>query len=93
MRKPLVHGEPVSSRAARSMGTTMPMTFGYHCEECEEAMWSTAPRGELEWLRNREHVAREVAKHVQGGLDTWITEGLDFLDRHGGHSVVLTRRS
>ncbi|MBC5804275.1 MAG: hypothetical protein GIX03_15015 [Candidatus Eremiobacteraeota bacterium] len=55
------------------------MTFGYHCEECEEAVWSTAPRGELEWLCNREHVAREVAKHVQGGLAT-------------GHNLLLTRR-
>ncbi len=68
------------------------MTFGYHCEECEEALWPVAPRNELEWLRRREHVAREVARHVQGGLDTWIVEGLDFLDRHSGHSVVLTRK-
>jgi len=46
----------------------------------------------LTWLRNREHVVREVANHVQAGLDTWITEGLEFLDRHSGHSVILTRR-
>jgi hypothetical protein len=29
---------------------------------------------------------------VQGGLDTWLTEGLEFLDRHAGHSVILTRK-
>jgi len=74
------------------VGTTTGMTYGYHCEECEEAVWPATSRGELEWLRAREHVAREVAAHVQGGLDTWIAEGLEFLERHRGHSVVLTRR-
>lgn len=34
----------------------------------------------------------EVAKHVSGGLDGWIVEGLDFLDKHEGHSVVVTQR-
>jgi len=68
------------------------MRFGYHCEECEEAVWPAAPRAELDWLRNREHVVREVAGHVQSGLDSWIVEGLEFLSRHTGHSIVLTRR-
>jgi hypothetical protein len=55
------------------------MTYGYHCEECEDA-------------RNREHVVREVAAHVSGGLDTWMMESLAFLDRHSGHSIVITSR-
>ena len=67
--------------------------YGYHCEECEEAIWPVAPRAELAWLKDREHVAREVARHTQAGLDTWISEGLDFLDRHTGHSVIITSRS
>jgi hypothetical protein len=68
------------------------MRYGYQCEECEEAVWPATTRAELQWLKNRVHVAREVAQHVQGGLDLWISEGLDFLDRHGAHSVVLVRK-
>jgi len=68
------------------------MQYGYHCEECEEAVWPAAPRSELQWLKDRAHVVREVAKHVQGGLDTWISEGMAFLERHHGHSVFVTRR-
>ncbi len=68
------------------------MRFGYHCEECEEATWPATTRTELAWLLNREHVVREVAQHVQAGLDTWIDESLEFLSRHAGHSVIITRR-
>jgi hypothetical protein len=68
------------------------VSYGYHCEECEEAIWPATTRAELAWLRDRQHVVREVARHVQAGLDTWIVEGLEFLDRHAGHSIVLTRR-
>ncbi len=68
------------------------MTYGYQCEECEEAVWPATTRVELQWLRDRAHVAREVARHVQGGLDTWMVEGLDFLERHAGHSVIVTSR-
>jgi methionyl-tRNA synthetase len=68
------------------------MKYGYHCEECEEAIWPATPRGELVWLRNKQHVVREVAQHVQSGLDSWMTEALEFLDRHSGHSVVIVRR-
>ncbi len=68
------------------------MKYGYHCEECEDAIWPATTRSELAWLRNREHVVREVANHVSGGLDTWMMEALDFLNRHSGHSIVLTRR-
>jgi antibiotic biosynthesis monooxygenase (ABM) superfamily enzyme len=68
------------------------MTYGYHCEECEDAIWPPTSRSELAWLKSREHVVREVASHTQAGLDTWMMEALAFLDRHSGHSVVLTRR-
>jgi methionyl-tRNA synthetase len=68
------------------------MRYGYQCEECEEAVRPATTRAELQWLRQREHVVREVAQHVQAGLDMWIAEGLEFLDRHRGHSVVLVRR-
>ncbi len=69
------------------------MQFGYQCEECEEAIWPATTRAELTWLRNRRHVVREVLKHVSGGLDTWITEGIGFLNDHDGHSVVIVSRS
>ena len=68
------------------------MQYGYHCEECEDAIWPAAPRSELQWLRDREHVVREVARHVNAGLDTWITEGLAFLARHARHSIVMVRK-
>lgn len=66
--------------------------FGYHCEECEQTVWPAAPRPELAWLKDRQHILREVARHVQAGLDTWMTQGLDFLDNHTGHSVTISRR-
>jgi methionyl-tRNA synthetase len=69
------------------------MQYGYHCEECKETVWPAAPRVELQWLKDRQHVVREVAKHAHGGLDTWITEGLAFLDEHQAHSVYLTRKA
>ncbi len=68
------------------------MRFGYHCEECEEAIWPATTRSELLWLMNREHIVREVAQHVQAGLDTWIDDGLEFLAHHSGHSIVLSSR-
>ncbi len=68
------------------------MTYGYHCEECDEATWPATTRSELQWLKDREHIVREVARHVQAGLDTWIVEALDFLEKHRGHSVALLRR-
>ena len=68
------------------------MQFGYQCEECEQAIFPATTRAELTWLKDRTHIVREVAKHVQTGLDTWMLEGLDFLDRHSGHSVVLVSR-
>ena len=69
------------------------MQYGFQCEECEEAVFPSTTRSELAWLRDRLHVVREVAKHAQTGLDTWMLEGMDFLDRHNGHSVVLVSRT
>ncbi len=68
------------------------MQYGYHCEECEEAIFPATTRAELAWLKDRLHVVREVAKHVQTGLDTWMLEGLEFLEHHAGHAVMLVRR-
>jgi len=69
------------------------LQYGYHCEECEEAIWPATTRSELSWLRDRQHVAREVARHLSAGLDQWMVEGLEFLERHSGHSVVIAQRS
>ena len=68
------------------------MKVGYHCEECEEAVWLEVPRAELVWLRDRIHVAREVARHAHSGLDSWIVEGMTFLERHNAHSVQVTTK-
>jgi hypothetical protein len=43
----------------------------------------------LSWLRDREHVVREVAEHTSSGLETWMADGLAFLDDHRGHPVVV----
>jgi hypothetical protein len=66
--------------------------YGYQCEDCEVAIFPTTTRSELAWLRDRVHVVREVAKHSSGGLDTWMMEGLEFLNDHTGHSIVLVSR-
>ncbi len=68
------------------------MQYGYQCEECETAAWPATSRQELVWLKNREHIVREVAGHVQTGLDQWMLDALEFLDKHHGHSVIITRR-
>ncbi len=68
------------------------MKAGYQCEDCEVAIWPAAPRSELAWLKDRIHVVREVAKHTSGGLDTWIVEGLEFLNDHSDHSVIVVTR-
>ena len=68
------------------------MRYGYLCEECEVAVWPATTKAELKWLRERVHVVREVAKHSQTGLDTWIVEGYEFLDEHAGHSVLLVSK-
>jgi hypothetical protein len=67
--------------------------YGYQCEDCEVAIFPTTTRSELAWLRDRVHVVREVAKHSSGGLDTWMMEGLEFLNDHTGHSIVLVTRT
>ena len=68
------------------------MQFGYRCEDCEVAVFPVTTRGELQWLRDRIHVVREVAKHSAGGLDSWMMEGFAFLDDHHGHSVAIVSR-
>jgi hypothetical protein len=68
------------------------MKAGYQCEDCEVAIWPATTRSELSWLKDRIHVVREVAKHSHGGLDTWIVEGMEFLNDHQGHSVILVTK-
>ena len=43
-------------------------------------------------MKDRLHVVREVAKHSSGGLDSWMMEGLEFLNDHVGHSIVIVSR-
>lgn len=69
------------------------MSAGYQCEECEQAVWLATTRAELTWLRNRKHIVREVLKHVSAGLDSWIMEGLEFLDTHDGHNTIIVTRN
>jgi hypothetical protein len=68
------------------------MQYGFKCEDCEVAIFPTTTRSELAWLRDRVHVVREVAKHSANGLDGWMMEGLDFLNDHGGHSILVVQR-
>jgi len=49
-------------------------------------------RSELQWLQERLHVVREVARHSTDGLDSWMMEGLAFLDEHEGHSLMIVSR-
>jgi hypothetical protein len=65
---------------------------GYQCEECEEAVWLTTTRSELTWLRNRRHIVKEVMRHVSGGLDTWMMDGMEFLERHEGHNTMIVSK-
>lgn len=68
------------------------MKAGYYCEDCEQSLWPATTRTELSWLKDRVHVVREVAKHSSGGLDIWMAEGLEFLNVHQGHSVLLVTK-
>jgi hypothetical protein len=68
------------------------MQYGYQCEDCELAVFPVTTRSELQWLKDRTHVVREVAKHSSGGLDSWMMEGFKFLDDHQGHNIVLVSR-
>lgn len=69
------------------------MKAGYLCEDCEVAIWPTTTRSDLSWLKDRVHVVREVAKHSHGGLDSWMMDGLEFLNEHVGHSVLLVTKT
>lgn len=67
--------------------------YGYKCEDCEVAIFPVTTRSELRWLRDRVHVVREVARHSDGGLDMWMSEGLAFLNDHSDHSVIVVSRN
>jgi hypothetical protein len=63
--------------------------YGLGCEDCGDVAWVAQGLSHVRWLRDREHIVREVAEHASSGLDLWMTEGLAFLDAHRGHSVVV----
>ena len=65
------------------------MRCGFACEDCGEVKWLSQGQTHLSWLRDREHVVREVAEHTSSGLETWMADGLSFLDDHRGHPVVV----
>jgi hypothetical protein len=66
--------------------------YGYYCEDCDVAIFPMTTHKELAWLKDRAHVAREVARHSSGGLESWMMEGLAFLDDHSDHAVVIRQR-
>jgi hypothetical protein len=65
------------------------MRYGLACEDCGEVLMISQGLLHVRWLRDREHIVREVAEHSSSGLETWMNEGLAFLDEHRGHSVVV----
>lgn len=65
------------------------MRYGFGCEECGDVVWVSQGLTHLRWLRDREHIVREVAEHTSSGLETWMAEGLAFLDEHRGHPIVV----
>jgi hypothetical protein len=65
---------------------------GLTCEDCGEVLWISQGVLHVRWLRDREHVVREVAQHSASGLETWMNEGLAFLDEHRGHSVIVVSK-
>ncbi len=68
------------------------MQHGYRCEDCEVAIFPTTTRTELQWLRDRVHIVREVAKHAGNGLDLWMMEGLAFIEDHPDHSITIVAK-
>jgi len=66
---------------------------GFFCEDCEISIWPATTHSELSWLKDRLHVVREVAKHSTAGLDSWIAEGMRFLEDHSDHSVIVVTKN
>jgi hypothetical protein len=69
------------------------MSYGFRCEDCGVAVFPTTTRSELQWLKDRLHIVREVARHSSGGLDSWMMDGLAFLDEHQGHAITLLAKA
>ncbi|MDQ6781530.1 MAG: hypothetical protein M3Z37_10320 [Candidatus Eremiobacteraeota bacterium] len=62
---------------------------GLTCEDCGEVLWLSQGPTNVRWLRDREHIVREVEQHSASGLETWMSEGLRFLDEHRGHGIIV----
>ncbi len=69
------------------------MRLAYRCEDCNESILVATTRAEMRWLLTRRHIVREVARHLSGGLDGWMDEGLAFIEDHDGHSVTIVERN
>jgi len=67
----------------------MTASAAFFCEDCGEIIRLSQGAVHVRWLRDREHVAREVSEHASSGLDTWMVEGLAFLAEHRGHSISV----
>ena len=65
------------------------MRSGLACQDCGEVVWISQGELHVRWLRDREHIVREVAQHSSSGLDTWMNDGLAFLDEHRAHDIVI----
>jgi hypothetical protein len=63
--------------------------FGFACQDCGAVVWLAQGPQHLRWLSAREHVVREVAEHSSSGVDLWMSEGLQFLDDHRSHDVIV----
>ena len=62
---------------------------GLACEDCGEIVWISQGLTSVRWLRDRENIVREVEQHSVAGVDTWMQDGLRFMDEHRGHSIVV----
>jgi len=65
------------------------LRYGFACEDCGEVRILGQGLTHLRWLRDREHIVREVEEHTSSGLETWMADGLAFLAEHRGHPVVV----
>ena len=61
----------------------------YRCDECNREIAPVTTRSNLSWIKERQHLVREVLRHSNDGLDSWMMEALAFLEEHGEHDVTL----
>ncbi len=59
------------------------------CDECNREIAPLTTRSNLRWIKDRAHLVREVLRHSNDGLDSWMMEALAFLEEHGEHGVGI----